>query len=307
MPTNPSEYPLIFLYLDYREYLAAYFAFRKAGDKAFSLRAFAKRPELKLSSSSFLSAILSGRKNLSQNLRIRFGQALGLKLAEMEYFEILIQFNQSKSPDEKKHFFAQLSRYHAPKARVLQDTQHRFYAHWHYSVVWNIIGIRPDLSNPILIGKSLVPPLSAQQVEEAIRVLLELKLIKRMANGYAVIDRHLTSSKTFRGPLARQQYREFLQTAQTSIDLVPASERKLNLMSFSASTAAMTKIKERLETFRNEMRKIIDADSGEDRVYALAFQLIPCSSAGKEFPLNEILEGKGPKLGTTSESGNPEV
>ena len=104
--TIKPEPPRIFTYLDYRTYLEDYFAHRKKRDPGFSLRTFAKSPELSLASSSFISAVIKGRKNLSQHLRLRFGMALGLDKAEMEYFQCLIQFNQSRTADEMAHFHA---------------------------------------------------------------------------------------------------------------------------------------------------------------------------------------------------------
>lgn len=298
-----AEPPLIFDHLDYREYLERYFAFRKSLDVTFSLRNFSKLPDLALSSSSFISAVLSGRKNLSQNLRVRFARAMELKPGETEYFELLIQFNQSKSAEERNHYFRQLSRFHGSKARVLHEGQYRFYTHWYYGAVWNYFGIHPDRNNPALIGKCLWPPLSPQQVEEAIRLLLDLKLIKKLANGYAVTDRHLATGKSFRGTAARQHHREYSALAMESMERTPADARRMHVTSFSISATGLDRIKACVDSFRAELREIVDADTGEDRIYALALQLFPCSLA----QIAELGEGKRTKAGTLSESGNPEI
>ncbi|GEM_PF-275042 len=324
------EPPRIFEYLDYREYLDCYFAFRKSQDRNFSLRTFSRLPGLALSSSSFISAVLMGRKNLRQNLRIRFGRAMDLKPGELEYFELLIQFNQSKSTEERHHYFRLLSRFHGSKARVLHEGQHRFYAHWYYGAVWNYFGIHPDRNNPALIGKSLLPPLSPHQVEDAIRVLLDLKLIKKMANGYAVTDRHLATGKAFRGSTARQHHREYLALAMESMERAPAEDRRLHVLSFSVSRPGLERMMARMDSFRAELREILAADTGEDRIYALALQLFPCSvmpaaergiresKEGRDHREGDSsigLDGKGAKSdtkadtksGTTVESGNPEL
>jgi len=70
MMEDMVEAPRIFTYLDYRAFLEDFFAFRKSRDPEFSLRTFARLPGLALSSSSFISAVIKGRKNLSQNLRL---------------------------------------------------------------------------------------------------------------------------------------------------------------------------------------------------------------------------------------------
>jgi uncharacterized protein (TIGR02147 family) len=195
--------PRIFEYPDYRAYLDAYFAHRKAADPGFSLRVFSRHPELRLSSSSFLSALLKGRKNLSQALRLRFGRALGLGPAEQDYFEALIQADQSRTAEERAHFQARLARLAGAGTRPVADAGHRFYSRWWYAVIWHWISLHPGHSNPVRIAKAIRPRLDPAQVEEAIRVLSELRLIKRLANGYAATEQHVAAAPEVAGAPAR--------------------------------------------------------------------------------------------------------
>src|SRR5690606_30310888 len=123
--------------------------------------------------------------NLSQNLRLRFGRAMGLAHQEMDYFELLVQFNQSKSEEERVHYHKRLAGFQGSRARILGETQRRFYTRWYYSVVWHYFGLHHNQNSPAHIAKKILPPLEPHQVEEAIAVLLELNLIRKLANGYA--------------------------------------------------------------------------------------------------------------------------
>lgn len=303
--------PRIFGYLDYRSFLKDFFEHRKSRDPDFSLRAFARTPGLALSSSSFISAVLKGRKNLSQNLRLRFGRALGLVPAEMEYFELLIQHNQAKTVDERGHYHAQLSRFHGSRARILNEGQHRFYARWYYSAVWHWFGLRQDQNSPARIAKSIFPPLSAQQVDEAIRVLLELRLIKKLANGYAVTDRHLAAGKAFGGGAAHGHNREFIRLALENLDRVPSAERQFSVTSFSISQRGYERIKQRIDALRAEIRELAESDEGGgrtpgERVYALALQLFPCSREDNaSADAKPVRSGAHGAAGTSSDAGNP--
>lgn len=300
-----EEAPRIFEYQDYRAFLEAQFAWRKAQDPGFSLRIFARHPDLALSSSSFLSAVIKGRKNLSQNLRLRFGRALGLQPAEMEYFELLIQANQAVSADERSHYQSRLARFHGSRARALSDGQHRFYGRWYYAVVWHWIGLHPDHGNPARIAKAIHPPLQPAQVEEAIRVLLDLKLIKKLANGYAVTERHLAAGPGLRGAPAREHGREYLKLAMDNLDRVPPGERDYQVLSFSLSPRGRARIRERLDALRAEIRELAETEGGgegDDRVYALALQFFPCSAPAPP----EARPGRhGSRPGTSSDTGNP--
>ncbi|MDB5051322.1 MAG: hypothetical protein JWO30_4393 [Fibrobacteres bacterium] len=312
--TALAEPPRIFTYLDYRIYLEDFFAYRKSRDPEFSLRTFARLPGLALSSSSFISAVIKGRKNLSQNLRLRFGRAMGLEQAEMEYFELLIQFNQSRSADEKSHYQAQLSRFHGSRARILNEANLRFHAQWYYSVVWHYFGLHQDHNSPARIAKNIFPPLSPQQVEEAIRALLEMRLIKKLANGYAVNDRHLATGRAFRGNPAREHNKGFIRLALENLDRIPPADRQFNVISFSISQRGCERIKERIDALRAEVRELAESDEGGphgDRIYALALQLFPCSLEDGAATVPESKPAKPFKAparaaaGTTSDSGNP--
>jgi uncharacterized protein (TIGR02147 family) len=302
--------PRIYTFLDYRAYLAAHFAYRKQQDPAFSLRTLASDPVLGLSSSSFISAVLKGRKNLSQNLRLRFARALGLEPAELEYFELLVQGNQSRSADEKSHYEAQLARFHDARARELGEGHQRFFARWYYRVVWHFFGLRQDLNSPSRIAKSIVPPLTPAQVEDAIQALLELNLIKKLANGFAVNDRHLASGQAFAGAAAREHYRGFLKLAEDGVDRAQESDARFSVTSFSVSPRGRERVQERIDALRAEVRELAEADeggSGSDRVYALTMQLFPCSlEAGAG--VADVRPGRPhlrKKSGTSADAGNP--
>jgi len=272
--------PRLFDFQDYRAYLAAHFAYRKSCEPEFSLRAFARHPELKLSSSSFLSAVLKGRKNLSQALRLRLGRALGLKPAELEYFESLVQANQGKSAEDRAHYRARLARFQGSRARALSESEYRFFACWWYAVVWHWIGLHPDQSNPARIAKSVRPQLEPAQAEEAIRALLDLKLIKKLANGYAVTERHLAAGPGPGAEAARAHAREFLRLAQDDLERPAAGDSEYHVLSFALPARGRERLREKLDALRAEARELA-AEAGAagpgERVYALAWQFFPCS------------------------------
>jgi uncharacterized protein (TIGR02147 family) len=293
------ETPLVFEYPDYRTYLSAYFAYRKAADPGFSLRIFARHPDLGLSSSSFLSAVLKGRKNLSQALRLRFGRALGLGSAEQEYFEALIQADQSRTAEERAHFQARLARLGGTWARPVAEAGQRFYSRWWYAVVWHWFGLHPGQSNPVRIAKAIRPRLDPAQVEEAIRVLAELKLIKRLANGYAVTEQHVAAGPEMGAEPARAYARDFLVLAAGGLEDAQTGARAYQILTFTLGPRARENLRAKFAALGAELRDLV-ADSGAaaetgGRVYALALQLFPCSEDGElpEGPPDRSLAGPG--------------
>jgi uncharacterized protein (TIGR02147 family) len=219
----------------------------------------------------------AGRRNLSPSLRIKFGKAMGLNEREYRYFDLLVQFNQAKGMTEKNHFFAQLSKFRSSRAHIVGETQYRFFSKWYYSAVWNFFGIEQKQKHPGIIASRILPPITPAQAEESIRLLLDLGLIKRTASGYAVTDKHLYTEKNVQAMAARQHVQELTGMAMRVFESVPAEQRQYNALMFSISGEGFKAIQDRIRSFQEELREIIDKDGKEDRIYTLTMQLFPNS------------------------------
>jgi uncharacterized protein (TIGR02147 family) len=262
-------------YLDYRTFLKDYFRLQKAAHSAFSMRSFSQSPALKLSSSSFVTSLLQGKKNLSQQLRLKFAKALKLEPREAEYFDFLVQFNQAKSMEEKNYFFSQLSKYRGSRAKLLLGNQYRFFSNWYFTVIWNYFGLEKAEKHPAQIAKHVYPNLTQSQVEEAIALLLEMGLIRKLANGYAVTDRHLATDKEFLGMVAKPYNMEFLRLAEEALDRFPPEDRQFKVLAFSVSNKGYSAIRQRVHSFLDEIREIIERDEGMNQVGILNIQMFP--------------------------------
>jgi uncharacterized protein (TIGR02147 family) len=274
-PEGKRPVPHILQYLDYREFLRDFFAHRKSVDPGFSQRSFAREADLPASCSSLLPAVIRGRRQLSQNLRVKFGKAMRLGERENRYFDLLVQFNQAKGMTEKNFFFSQLAKFRSSRARIVGETQYRFFSKWYYSAVWNYFGIDQKTRHAGAIAANIHPPISQAQAEEAIQLLLETGLIKKTASGYAVAERHIYTEKDVQALAARQHLQELMAMAAKVFPDLPASQRQYNALMFSISKDGFEAIKDRIRSFQEELREIIDRDRNEDRVYTLTLQLFP--------------------------------
>jgi uncharacterized protein (TIGR02147 family) len=287
MPQIAMEKPNIFNFMDFREFLRAYFDFCKLSDPGFSMRTFLGKISHSLSSSGVLSAVIAGRRPLGAAFRLKLAKTMDLKDKEQQYFKLLVQFNQAKDMEEKNQLFRELSRFRESKAKQVSQGQYNFYSKWYYLVVWCYFGMVRDQKNPHEIARRIYPALTAAQVEESVRVLLELGLIKRLANGYAPTENHVTTEKEVADLIANQHHKEFIGMAGRMLDEVPAHMRQFNTLVFSISKPAFETVKERIETFQEELREILSHDQGEEMIYALNMQLYPhsrweTSKPGKE-------------------------
>ena len=269
--------PKVTDYLDYRSYLKDCFKNMKEAHPGFSIRGFARHPSLALNSSGFMTQLLQGKRNLSQQLRLKFAQAMKLENRDAEYFDFLVQFNQAKSLEEKNYFFALLSRYRGSRARTLLDHQHRFFSHWYNTVIWNYFGLPNAKKHPAQIAKQLSGKVTPEQVEEALGLLLDMDLIAKTANGYTVNDRHLATGKAFLGQTARTYHKDFLTLGGDALEALPPEQRQFNVLTFSVSDRGFVAVRQRMEAFLHEVREIIDRDDDMNQVNVLAMQLYPAA------------------------------
>lgn len=270
-----SVQPDIFQYLDYRAYLNDLIAYECSKGERISIRALSARILPSLSASGLLSGVLKGKKNLGPNLRAKFAKAFQLKTRESRFFELLVQFNQAESLQEKNQLFAQLSRFRQSRAKVILEGQYLFFSRWYFPVVWNYFGINQKQKNPAEIAAALFPPLTPAQVEEAIRLLLDLKLIKKLANGYSVTENHMATETEFRGLVAAQYSEQFLKLASESLYHVPPKSRQFTTMIFSSSRATVDIIKEKMALFQEEIQEVLDKDPGSECIHTFGMHLYP--------------------------------
>lgn len=277
MASDASARPNLLQYLDYRAFLLDYCQWRRESDPAFSQRTFAKEAGLPASSSSLLPAVIKARRSLSQNLRVKFSNALNLPEREAQYFDLLVQFNQAKGMTEKNFFFTQLSKFRSSRAHVMRENQFEFFSKWYYGAVRNYFSMETRERNPAAIAARLFPEVTPTQVEDAIRLLLDLGLIKKTANGFSVTERHISSPKDVQARAARENLLELTRMSMELLEKTPPELRQYNALMFTVSPEGFATVKDRIRSFLEELREILDRDQGEDRIYSLTLQLFPNS------------------------------
>src|SRR5689334_10233731 len=85
----------VYAFLDYREYLRAYYQAAKRVRPSFSFRLFSRLAGLR--SPNFLKLVIDGQRNLGADSTARFAQALELNGADAEFFSDLVAFSQADS------------------------------------------------------------------------------------------------------------------------------------------------------------------------------------------------------------------
>jgi uncharacterized protein (TIGR02147 family) len=276
-----GEGPSVFDYTDYRRFLKAYYEHQKRRNPAFSYRYFALKA--KVNSSGLLKNVIDGKRGLGRGLIVRCAEAMKLKKKEAEYFECLVDFNEARTVEEKRIFFERLLALRKPDAHQVQASQFEFYSKWYYSAIRELIGMIPFRGDYAALARALDPPIRPEQAEKAVRVLEELQLIVKDAQGrYRQAQPLITTGAEVESVSVAQYQIACMDLAKEAIDRHEAALRDISTLTLSLSREGFAALKEEIVSFRKKLLAMERGFQGPDRVYQLNLQFFPLSKLPPE-------------------------
>lgn len=271
----------LYQYTDYRKYLRDYYEAKRVLQKEFTHRFIAQAMGFK--STGTFAQVLQGKTNISAQTVLRFVNFLGLKKGEGEYFELLVLFNQSKSHSEKKRYFEKILSFPKSNLKQVDSTRYAFSEKWYYSVIRELLAFHPFVDDFRELGRMLMPPIATAEAQKAIRLLEELKLIRRNDNGvYEKSDPVITSGYDTRSLAVNQFIIETLDLAKVALDELPREERSLSALTLSLPEDGYAMIEEKIKTFRRELLELARNCADPKRVVQVNFQIFPVTRKADE-------------------------
>lgn len=273
--------PNLFEYLDYRKYLADYYEERRKANPHFSYAVLSN--QLGFKSRDFIHRVIHGKKNLSTQSTAQISQGLKHAERQAQYFSLLVQFNQAKGIKDKSFYYNFLTSLRPTsstdvKVQRVRKNQYRFYSRWYHSVIRSLIDLGGFDGDYQGLARLIMPPITARQARQSVRLLERLEMIKRGIDGKYITESKIIST----GPEARDVAISNFHLATTSLagralDICPREERDMSSLTLGISAKAFTMLKERLAEFRKEIMKIAEEDADADRVFQLNLHLFPLS------------------------------
>ena len=261
-------------YTDYRQYIADYYADRKA-KTAFSWQEFAKMAGF--SSPVYLKYVSEGRFNLSEDAAIRTAQAMHLADFECKFFVEMVKFDHAKNDAEKRSAFSKMITIaEANKAKILEGESFRFFEDWKNPVLRELAPAMPG-AKPLALAHACRPEVSAAEVSESLNFLVKADLLKKGKDGnYAQTDKVVTTGPMNVTPLAvRGMHRQMGEFALDAIENVPQDERHFSGLTLGITREAYQEIVRKIAEFRKEIIEITTRESATDEVYRLNVQFFP--------------------------------
>lgn len=264
-------------YTSYRQYIADYYAERKA-KSAFSWQEFASLAGF--SSSIFLKYVSEGRYNLGEATAVRVATAMKLADYECDFFVELVKFDHAKTDAEKKAAYGKMiSIAEAHKAKVLEGDSFRFFSDWKNPVVRELAPAMPG-AKPLALAHACREKITAAEVSETLNFLVKAGLLQKDdAGNYTQTEKSVTTGPMEVTPVAvRGMHRQMGEFALDAIEGVPQNERHFSGVTLGVTHEAYDEIVQEIAECRKRIIAIATRDSAVDEVYRLNMQFFPMTN-----------------------------
>jgi uncharacterized protein (TIGR02147 family) len=262
--------------LNYRTYLAEWFAARKKLQPGYSGAIFAKRARLQ--SHTLLGMVIRGERNLSPDSIRGFIRALGLKRREALYFEKLVLFNQAKDSEDRAYYFEQLCSLSQGTSRnlITQIQNHAAYlSHWYIAAIREMVALEDFRADAEWISKKLKKKISKKEAQEAWDLLLKIGMVKEEDGKYVIVQPDIDLDPGTIDFAIRNYHKEYLDRAKDAIDGEPIDERELSSLTLSVSDEDLVLLRERIKEFRKKLNTEFPvSQSPRRRVVAVNLQAL---------------------------------
>ena len=264
-------------YASYRQYIADYYADRKA-KSAFTWPEFAQAAGF--SSPVYLKYVSEGRFNLSDAAVERVAKAMHLADYEREYFTEMVKFDHAKKDADKKTIFKKmLSIAEAHKTKILEGDAFRFFEDWKNPVIRELAPSMPG-AKPLALAHACRPEITAAEVSDTLKFLLKADLLKKDDNGnYIQTEKSVTTGNMDVTPVAvRGMHRQMGEFALDAIEGVPQDKRHFSGITLGITHEAYEEIVEEIAECRKRIIAIATKNAATDEVYRLNMQLFPMTN-----------------------------
>lgn len=267
----------LFEYIDYRKFLRDYYNEKKKNTRHFSYRYFAQKTGI--NSPSFLKHVIDAERNLTTPAIDKFCKALNLNKKETVYFRHLVLFNQAKTSIEKQeHYKVLRSMSRNVKESILKVNQFDYFKKWYTVIIRELLCIYNFKDDFKLLAKSVIPPITFAEAKNAVKLLLDLDLVKKHTNGtYSQTNKAIVVEDSITSLAVRSFTENMLDKAKLSLHQINKSERHISGMTLGISKSNYDLLTSEIEAFKDRIKAIVNQDNDCSRVYQCNISLFPAS------------------------------
>ncbi len=269
-------------YSDYRKFLADFYEEKKKDSPYFSYRYFSKKADIK--SPSFFKEVIDGKRNLTTRNIKAFSKALGLNEDEANYFDVLVRFNQSDSPQEKKELLVEMYNYVKKVHEYpVPMAYYEYFQNWYNIALKELVCILDWKNDYALLARSVIPPITEEEARYSVDILLKFGFVIKEEDGSYTQSYPLqTASEEVKAIGRKELKHQFAVLADEAIDRFAQDETDITFFTFRASPEHFELIKKEVDEFYDRLKvrmnySAIEENKDVDRIYQINVQVFPLS------------------------------
>lgn len=263
---------LIYNFIDYVEYLIAWFDYQKNNQYGFSYRSFNLRAGIK--SPNYLNRVITRQRKLSEKFIPNVVDGLGLDENEASYFRLMIQLDKCKNENEREVLIAELIKLRAKNCNgVLTRPMLHYLSRWFYPVIRELIVLKQTVKIRAL-AKLIKPSVSVKEINDCVKFLLRNNFIVEKNGKYQQATPILTTGDEIESEVITHYHREVLNLAAEELPDIPLEERDVSALTLALSDNSFKRIKKEIQIFRKKLLQISEEEKKPEKVYMVGFQLL---------------------------------
>lgn len=272
-----KETPDIFNYTDYRKFLNDIFIHFKSIDSKFSHRFIVR--EVEASSSGWFSDILKGRINCTSVFVSKLQDVFKLKDRQKEYFELLVNYDQAASMEEKEKFLNRIMALSASvRSSVIGANKFAYFSRWYIPAIRELLFIYDFHDNFRELSDKLCPGITVKQAKEAIDILKSCGLISKNMNGfYKPCESVIEKDSSARSIIWANYMSEIITLGKQSIYEFRKEDRDISAVTIALSKDNFKTACENVRELRKKLLQLSETDKKRDEIYQVNIQLFPLS------------------------------
>lgn len=276
---SSKSVPNVSHYLDYREYLKAYYQFQKRNIRNYTYAVFSARADIK--SPNYLKLVIDGKRNLSEAMIPKFSKALSLDKKESADFHLLVLYSQAKDGDTRSRFLRELHdlrvKHQIEAGEINQDIWEKIPG-WVSWVIYEMVEQRGIVFTAEDIQRILRPRVTKEQVQAAIDRLIDL--------GEISVDKETGEVKKLREviktpeevpvALVKKIQSEFINLAMESLFNDSPKDREFGALTLCLNREEFERLKFDLRKLRKKYHRdtaVARSQEKGERVYQFNVQL----------------------------------
>ncbi len=272
-----STAPDLFTYTDYRQLLKDIYAHRKEADHRFSHRYIAIK--VGATSSGWFSDIVNNRINLTRTYMVNLCKLLAFTSRESDFFELLVNYNQAATLDEKNVCFHKILTFRDVSGSLVNKEQFEYFSKWYLTAIRELLLFhdfkRSDYQE---IGRLLDPSIRAADAKKALELLFKLGLIEEKSGGILKpVEETVVKDSAFKSVYWANFMVSMMKLAMESVDRHEASQRDISAVTVGLSSESLKTARMEIAALRQKLLALSEQDKKTDIVYQCNIQLFPLS------------------------------